>query len=304
MQNDAGEWFYRLRGLGEINDPNDFGQVIVGTIPLLFLFWRPKKTTSNLFRVILPVAILVGGVFLTRSRGALVALTAVSVVAARKRIGTVPAVLLAGGLFVASLALHFTGGRDISASAGEDRTALWGASLQLLKSHPLFGVGFNQLPNYLGLTAHNTVAVCAAETGFLGLFFWSMFLFPTVRDVLQVSSPEKLADGDPQVAEEELLPSPRPKSGVLDKTEISRIGRLVLLSLVGFLVAGWFLSRAFVMTLFLLGGIAEVVYTLALERNMITPRLPLGRVLPYAGGLAIALVLVIYVMLRVVNVTH
>ena len=43
QQNDAGEWFYRLRGLGEINDPNDFAQLMVCVMPLMFIFWRPKK---------------------------------------------------------------------------------------------------------------------------------------------------------------------------------------------------------------------------------------------------------------------
>jgi hypothetical protein len=73
------------------------------------------------------------------------------------------------------------------------------------------------------------------------------------------------------------------------------------LSLTGFLVAGWFLSRAFVMTFFLLGGLVEVVYEMALRREMIGPRLRLARVAPYAGILAFALVLVLYIMLRILN---
>ncbi len=42
--NDAGQWFYRIRGLDFINDPNDFAQLIVSVIPLVFIFWKPKKT--------------------------------------------------------------------------------------------------------------------------------------------------------------------------------------------------------------------------------------------------------------------
>ena len=62
-ENDAGEWFYRLRGLGEINDPNDFGQLMVCVIPLMFIFWRPKKMFSNIAFVILPVCVLLFGVY-------------------------------------------------------------------------------------------------------------------------------------------------------------------------------------------------------------------------------------------------
>ena len=37
--NEAGEMQYRLRGQGFLNDPNDFGQLIVCVIPLVFRFW-------------------------------------------------------------------------------------------------------------------------------------------------------------------------------------------------------------------------------------------------------------------------
>ena len=111
MRNDQGQLFYRLRGLGLINDPNDFGQLLVCVTPLLFFFWRPKKLLLNIAFVILPVCVLLFGVYLTHSRGALLALMAVAIVAARRRIGTLPALLLAGVLFVAAMALHFTGGR-------------------------------------------------------------------------------------------------------------------------------------------------------------------------------------------------
>jgi hypothetical protein len=301
---DAGEALYRLRGLGLINDPNDFGQLVVCAIPLMFIFWRRKQMPRNIAFVLLPVCVLVYGVFLTHSRGALVALIAVAVVAARRRIGTLPALLVAGGLFAAAMALHFTGGRAISAEAGADRTVLWSESMQLLKSHPLFGVGAGNLPDYLGITAHNSVMVCAAELGLFGLFFWSLFLFSTVRDALVAASPGKVSEPEPIVAEEGLFPAAAWKIEAVNKAEINQMGHLLVLSLTGFLVAGLFLSRAFVMTFFLLGGMTEVVYEMALRRGMIAPRLRLARVLLYAGVLAIALVLMMYVMVRILNVMH
>ncbi|MGC9158978.1 MAG: O-antigen ligase family protein [Terracidiphilus sp.] len=302
--NPEGQWIYRIRGLGEINDPNDFGQLIACMVPLMFIFWRAKKTLHNFFFVILPVGTLLCGAFLTHSRGALVALMAVAVVAARRRIGTLPAVLIAGVLFVAAMALHFTGGRAISASAGEDRTSLWGESMRLLKLHPLFGVGYGQLTDYLGHTAHNSVAVCAAETGMFGLYFWCLFLFPTLRDILTIASPLKVSDGQQAEPEEQLFPRARGKIESLDKAEVNRLGRLLVLSFTGFLVAGWFLSRAFVLTFFLLGGVAEVVFEMALRQGMVAPRMPLEKVLFYAGILSVTLIVLMYVMLRIVNLAH
>lgn len=307
QQSGTGELIYRLRGQGLINDPNDFGQVIVCVIPLLFIFWRPKMMPRNLVFVILPICALLFGVYLTHSRGALLALMAIMIVAARRRIGTLPAIMIAGGVFAAAMALNFTGGREISASAGSDRTVLWGQGLQMLKTHPLFGVGFGGFVENCdgcGHTAHNTLVVCAAELGLFGLFFWCLFLFPTVRDALTIASPSKVSE--PGLAmPEEGRPSPwKSKIEAIDKEEFNRLGRLLVLSFTGFLVAGWFLSRAYVMTFFLLGGIVEVVYDMALRRGMIAPRLRMARLLPYVGGFELSLVLLMYVLLRTVNLLH
>jgi hypothetical protein len=79
---------------------------------------------------------------------------------------------------------------------------------------------------------------------------------------------------------------------------------LLVLSLTGFLVTAWFLSRAYVMTFFLLGGMVEVVFQLALQRGMIAPRMRLGRVLSYSGVLTVSLVLMLYVVVRILNILH
>ncbi len=306
MQNSAGEWFYRLRGLGEINDPNDFAQLLVCVIPLMFIFWRAKKSLRNFALVVLPVCGLLFGMFLTHSRGALLALMAVAIVASRRRIGTLPSLLLAGAGLVAASVLHFAGGRDISESAGADRIALWGQGLQIFKAHPLFGVGFGRMGEYTDTrqTAHNSIVACAAELGLFGLYLWCLFLLPTVRDALAVASPAKVAEGEPILPEEGLFQQATRKVEALDKSEVNRLGRLLVLSFTGYFVAGWFLSRAYVATLFLLGGMAEVVFQMALQRGMIAPRLRLARTLPYAGILAISLIVVMYVSLRVMNLTH
>jgi hypothetical protein len=172
----------------------------------------------------------------------------------------------------------------------------------MVKSHPLFGVGFGNFADTAGLTAHNSVVVCAAELGLSGLFFWALFLFPTIRNALSIASSAKVTEAGPLVPEQEPFPGQSTTIEVLDKEEINRLGRLLILSLTGFLVAALFLSRAYVLTLFLLGGMAEVVFQMALDRDMISPRLPLKRVLPYAGILAVGLVLFMYIMVRILNV--
>jgi len=301
MKNDTGQWVYRLRGQGSINDPNDFGQVLVCAIPLLFILWRPKRKLANLTCVILPVCVLLIGVYLTHSRGALLALTAVALVAARRRFGTLAGLILAGGLFVGAMALHFTGGREISAQSGSDRPELWSAGLTLLKTHPLFGVGFNQFMQHERNTAHNSVVVCAAEVGLIGFYFWSVFLYSTVRSVGMIARPGKVGEAQLPSPQVTMFPQAADKIEPIAKSEIIHLGQCLSLSLIGFLVAGWFLSRAFVTTFFLLGGMIEVAYEMARRQRMVPPRLPLSRVLMWALAVMVGLLLLVYVMLRVLN---
>ena len=153
-------------------------------------------------------------------------------------------------------------------------------------------------------TAHNSLVVCATELGTFGLYFWSMFLFPTMRNVLTIASPLKVNEENPILPEIAPFPQTTRRSEHLSRAEICRLGQFLFLSLTGFLVAGWFLSRAFVMTFFLLGGMVEVVFEMALMRGMVAPRMPLLRTVLYTGILAIALLLLMYLILRTVNLMH
>jgi O-antigen ligase len=204
------------------------------------------------------------------------------------------------------MALNFTGGREISAESGADRTAIWSQGLQLLKAHPLFGVGIGRMADYtdVHLTAHNTLIVCAVELGLVGLYFWCLFLYPTMRNAMDVASKRQANEGDKSIFKEDLTPEPAICLESSSTSEVSHLGRLVVLSFTGFLVTGWFLSRSFVLTFFLLGGIAEVVFQLALERGMVDSRMPLARVLRNSGVLMIVLLLAMYVLLRLVHLMH
>lgn len=298
MRNDTGQLFFRLRGQNFINDPNDFAQLLVSVIPLAFIFWRPKKMVRNTLFVLLPVSLLLYGAFLTHSRGCLMALLVIAIVAGRRWIGIIPSLALAGGMFLVASRTGFTGGRNIESGSG--RMVLWAMSIGALKSHPLFGVGFGRLGDYLGgYTAHNSIMVCAAELGMFGLFFWSMFLFPTLRDAIMLASPNHVTEGERFTSSEESVLGTKKFKEEIDKAEINRLGQLIILSFTGFLVTGFFLSRAFVMTLFLLGGIGEVIYEWALQRGMISPRLTLGRACRYAVILSVLLVVGVYILLRI-----
>ena len=111
----------RLRAVGFLNDPNDFSQMLIIIIALLFFAWRPGRSISNFAFVLAPAAVLLWAIYLTHSRGALLGLAMLVLMAGYKRFGKVPSLVLAAMLGLAMMALDFTGGRAIDASAGVDR---------------------------------------------------------------------------------------------------------------------------------------------------------------------------------------
>ncbi len=350
MMQGANGAFARIQARSFLADPNDFGQMLIGLLPCLFFFWKKGTPARNLLFVYLPAGVLLFGLFLTHSRGAMIAVLIVAVVAGRKKLGVVPSAIGAGLLFVGLTATGWTGGRDVSAASGSDRTDAWGAGLELLKAHPLFGVGYGRFSEYYTITAHNTLVVCAAELGLFGFFCWMLFLFPTVRDCLVTSrcaSGEKDAKVDqaqdrpvylpaelglsPAGAAQygmgnaylqfrggatEAVPStvagPSAMAGLpgyagafeeklLAPAEIQRLAGVMLVSLTGFLAAGWFLSRAFTMTFFLIGGIIQALYRMGLAQEIVPPPLTMSYTARQAVLLCLAGIALMYVFLRLVN---
>ena len=368
MQNPGGEPLYRIQGLGVIGDPNDFAQFLLALIPGVFFFWGKGKAALNLIRVYLPVGLILMGIFLTHSRGALLGIGAVLVVAFRKKIGLIPSVIggvvMLGGL----MAVGFTGGREVSAATGEDRMEAWSIGLQLIRSHPLFGVGYQHFTDFYVITAHNTIVVCAAELGVLGLFFWVAFVLSSGRDCFVVSTygledkaKEKqsgsvdairlsarhaaaapmpnLAFAGPKLTggptssilldhtamrtapstfvrpgenKTEITPETKPlqpsffeeRPAGLAFEELRRLANLVIFSMVGLFVTGWFISRAFAMVFFLYGGVATVVFRLAQESGMELPQLKFSRALKISIAPTILLVAIVYVILRIDHATR
>jgi len=333
--------FYRLRGMAFINDPNDFGQVLASLVPCMLFFWKKGSPLRNFLFVLPGMALLVFGMYLTHSRGCMIALLAVILFLSRRKIGTIPAVIIAGAGFAASTALNWSGGRDVSVEAGAGRMEAWAVGLDLIKSHPLFGVGFERFGEFFFITAHNTIIVCAAELGMYGLFWWVMFVLPTIRDSIvcsasKVNTPteddfsyersfgvrrenkidlnwreSRSMEADSTVGIAVVEDTPVRALAVpahlvtevedekLPQEEIQRISGLMLASIIGYFVAGWFLSRAYIMTLFIYGGMVQVIYRMALAQGMVPPRMKAGKVLQYSFVGAIGLIIVVYVMLRV-----
>lgn len=365
MLNEAGDRFFRIRALGFLNDPNDFSQFLVGLIPCMFLFWRKSRTVGNLLLVYLPVAVLLFGMFLTHSRGGMVALLVMAIVLGYRKFGLIPSVIAGGLLFVAISALGWSGGREVNAESGSDRTDAWGVGLQMIRTHPVFGVGYGRFSENYEITAHNTVVVCAAEIGLVGFFFWTLLILSSIRDITAAANdpnarkkipkdtgadppfPDRFRfASEPAVPEASLgLPlshaamigyreergasgfgqsgvliapsagpalaanapaarfdpfQPEEEPGLPEK-EIRRLARVMVLCITGFLAAGWFLSRAYTMILFIDLGLAVAVYRLAFQSGFAPAYAPFGTAAKRAATAALLLIVAVYILLRITN---
>jgi putative inorganic carbon (hco3(-)) transporter len=175
--------FLRLRGVGFLNDPNDFGQMLLIALPLIFIAWRHGRIISNLLFVLAPSGLILWATYLTHSRGALIGLGVLGLMATRKRLGTTASIAVACVLALGLLALDFTGGRGISASEGADRLEAWAAGLEFFKNAPLFGIGFGRFTDFNDITAHNSIVLCLAELGSVGATIWLALLVTTTMDL-------------------------------------------------------------------------------------------------------------------------
>src|ERR1700676_956200 len=181
----------RIRGAGFLSDPNDLAQILLIALPLVFIAWRRGRPVVNFFVVLVPVALLLWTTYLTHSRGGLIALAAVALMAARKKLGTSASAALAAVFIFGMLALDFTGGRGISAADGTDRLEALANGLEMFKSAPLFGIGFNSFTDFLDITAHNSFVLCIAELGLLGSTLWMALLVTTTTDLNRIIGGQK-----------------------------------------------------------------------------------------------------------------
>ena len=320
----------RYRGLGVISDPNDFAQVLVTTISLLFLRWKKGAYTANIFLTLLPAAFLVVGVYLTHSRGGLLALVAMTLYGLKNRLGVIRSVILTGALCGALLVFNATGGRNMNDDDG-DRIGLWSAALTTFKTHPLIGVGMNNFGDYSGsgLTAHNSYVLCLAELGIFGYVLWmgsivtswsSMAVIseaseaPAVEPVDATPRP-RFSESQPkappeipaasmrrQIQPPQLQPLQRPlphlETAPDEPTDIAsfvKASHVIRTAMVGLLVAGFFISRTYAITLYVVLGMAAALQVLHQKATKDARQVP---ILKRIGAVTFASILFLYLFVR------
>jgi len=313
VQGETGAEIMRIRGLGFLHDPNDLSQFLVMVIPLVWTMWRQARALRNILFVIAPTIFFIWGIYLTHSRGAILALVVILLLAFKDRIGIIPAILGATIALSSFMAMDFAGGRAISVQAGSDRLALWSEGLQLFKQSPLFGVGYLSFANQgrLGHTAHNSFVVCLAELGILGYSLWMglvVFTFSGLNSL--IASLKAHQQIGPNVSDGELsnegpmlqISAESREAAEKRGADVDKWAKALRISLAGFLAAAWFLSRAYVLTIYLVLGMAVALLSFTSVEEELVARQPVRQLVSLTAKFGFAAIAVVYVWVRVRSV--
>jgi putative inorganic carbon (HCO3(-)) transporter len=213
----------RIRWIGIFEDPNDLGLAILSFTPfaILKLTGRGIRLSGRIAYAAV-LCILIYALYLTNSRGTFIGLLAVLGYVFCRRWGLVRGLLVAAVLGGAAFALGPSRLADMSVSeeSASGRIVAWQQGLQLLKWRPILGVGYANFTNYHPLTAHNSVVLCMAELGFVGLYVWMLLIVTSFHEAFIVE--RRAGEG-----------------------EYAFYAQVLQLSLIGFFVAAFFLSRTY-----------------------------------------------------------
>ncbi len=282
----------RIQYVGIFNDPNDLGMLFVIALPMTFFLARRGGLLGlrRLFWWSAAAAILYA-IFLTASRGAVVALLALAGVWVWQRRGIVLAGLVGVAALAALLALPSRLSEiDAAESSAAGRVDAWYSGLEMFLSHPLFGIGPGLFAdNNANLTAHNSFVLVIAEMGIVGYTIWLAFLGYGVLMTLAVLRHAPPATGEAQDAADW-------------KTERA-LAMTLLLAQVGYLGTAFFLSRSYVILLYLLAALVLGWYTGARRRWPDLPAFALSRDLVRWPVLAVASVIGLYIIVKILLAT-
>jgi hypothetical protein len=235
----------RIHSFGFLGDPNDLACTLVAIIPLTIALRRPRFLGYNVLLVWLPVCVSMYGIYRTQSRGGLLALACIMVVLLRRQLGA-PLALAVGGIAGALLLMAgVLSGRPLEIDqSAQGRIEAWSAGLQMLKSSPLSGVGHGRFAYFADRVAHNSFVHAFAELGFVGYLLWLGVIAHTIDDLRRIGR-ERNAD-----------------DAVID---LQRWSAAVNVSIGGFLVGAFFLSRPYDVALFILLGLGAAAAGIALR---------------------------------------
>lgn len=278
----------RIQYVGIFNDPNDLGLLFVMAVPMAL-----HLSKGGLLRRLLGLAAtgaLLYGIVLTNSRGSLLALVVIAGTWLWLKRGLVTAIALGvPGLLGLMLLPSRLQDLDAGESSAAGRVDAWYEGFQMFFSHPLFGVGAGNFTEYNYLTAHNSFVLVLAETGFVGFTLWLAFVvycFRMMYSMVRYVPAQDATGSAPAWRDERALAT------------------TLLLSLTGFFSAAFFLSRSYVILLYLLAAVVVGFHAWARERHPALPAFPLAREWLRCLVMSAVGVVALFIVVRILLVTQ
>ncbi len=173
----------RVRYRGDLQDPNEVALTIcAGGLALLIGFTLRKKQFTSKLLLYWGVGLVLATVYMTQSRGGLVAAMLVPGVYVVRRYGLralIPAAMIA----IPVLMLGGRGGEAAEISTA-NRYDAWATGLDMWHHSPVYGVGARMFSEHFYLTAHNAYVLSLAELGIVGMYLFVAILYLSIKTLV------------------------------------------------------------------------------------------------------------------------
>lgn len=288
----------RIQYVGIFSDPNDLGMLFVMCVPMAMHLAGGGGQLRRLGWTAV-AGLLLYGIYLTNSRGTMLALIAMVGVYVWFRWGLFRAMLM-GAIAFAALRLVPSRMQDLSVgeSSAFGRVEAWYDGLMMFLGSPLWGIGAGSyVDNQGAMTAHNSFVLVLTETGIIGFTLWLAFVGYCFRMMLEVVAHHEAPVGEGGVGREE-AGAEWPLEVEAEWDRDRRTAMALLLSLTGCFCAAFFLSRSYVVLLYLLAALVVGFYTSMRGRYPALRAFALSHDLLRWAALAMALVVALYLVVK------
>lgn len=277
----------RITYVGFLNDPNDLAMALLMAIPMALTFAGRGHMVPVQGVALGAVGAMFYAVYLTNSRGAILATIAMIAVFALGRYGWRKGMMVGPVLLAAALVLAPDRMADVSADeeSASDRIEAWYEGFLMLKGYPLFGVGRGEFVDHHVRTAHNSFVLALAELGVVGYFFWISMIALSVLMLMKIRNAPPIAGADAGLA--------------ASWNEHQRLARTLLYSATATLVAAFFLSRTYIVILYLLIAMIVGLYQSARRTNPLLPAFGLRGLVGRLVGFEFASIVVLWLVTRI-----
>ena len=271
----------RITYLGYFNDPNDLAMAFLMVLPLtVWLAWT-HRTAVVRWLAWCVVGLVLWAIFLCNSRGSILGVFAMATLYVVRRFGWARSLwvlpLLLGPIALLAPSRISEMSADEESAAG--RVDAWYEGFDMLREHPLFGVGKGLFVDHNPLTAHNSFMLAISELGVTGYYVWLSLLIVSIVmlwRLLKYTPPPVAGPLDAPLAVpvvplwvpvpgyvEPGVELPRPGLSVAGSwEELQQVAVALCYSLLATLVAAFFLSRSYVNILYLLLAMIVAVFRL------------------------------------------